>query len=512
MDDQTFRRLSLDGIRRKLEPNLQEQWESHQAQSTVADEFVQDLLAKHRDISSRFVESKRLAVAGRQHDVDPAGDLAPPNLQRSDMIRRAIFFAVAGAILGGVITAANLQGRAAQANAALDSVASGNEAVEDPPTNTVVPDNSTDAEPTNNTSPPENRPAVNEGNTSDNGNESNKEPDTQPEVMPAPPLEVDVVFVAELKSGKASYRPVGDGQEFMEMRTSGALFVGERMEVTEGSVQYTSDGLSIVGSSKLGMSIVGQSESSLSLEMFTGRAVVRSSRAVEIEIYENRLTFKNAAFVLEVNSTGSQLFLFEGFIDIRRNDNFKKVIAPRHVNVGRGLLDSAISDYDYNRYEPELLGPHKTLLKWTFEKGRGICTLGDLVDGGTRGSKKAMRSKGVASDIGTDVKGALFTSAPDAVLRFQVLTVSPRVRISARLLMTGGWRRVSLSADVPPGEGWKTITLPLTDFAFNGNRSGTGFKPYASYSRLKFTAISESGSIFNAQSMLIDNVHIYAPK
>ncbi len=512
MDDQTFRRLSLDGIRRKLEPNLQEQWEAHQAQSAVADGFVQDLLVKHRDISTRFVESKRLAVAGRQHDVDPAGDLSPTNLQRSDVIRLSIFFAVASAILAGIITAYILQGRAAQANAAGHSVVASNDSDENPSQNVVVPDNSVNSEPTNSTSPPENIPAVNESNTADNSSESNTEPETQPEVIPVPASELDAVFIACMKSGKASYRPVGDGQQFTKMRTSGALFVGERVEVTEGSVQYTSSGLSIIGSSKLGMSIVGQSESSLSLEMYTGRAVVRSSRLVEIEIYENRLTFKNAAFVLEVNSTGSQLFLFEGFIDIRRNDDFKKVTAPRYVNVGRGLSDSAISDYDYDKYEPELLGPHKTLLKWTFEKGRGICTLGDLVDGGTRGSKKAMRSKGVASDIGTDVKGALFTSAPDAVLRFQVLTASPRIRISARLLMKGGWRRVSLSADVPPGEGWKTITLPLTDFAFNGNRSGTGFQAYASYSSLKFTAISASGSIFNAQSMLLDNVHIYAPK
>ncbi|MHC4840756.1 MAG: hypothetical protein ACYTDT_07295 [Planctomycetota bacterium] len=503
MDDTTFRRLALDGMRRKLEPDVQQQWEAHRDSNADAMRFVEDLVASHREISSRFVESKRLSVQDRQRNVDPAGDLQPTKLQTSDVIRLAWLFAIVSAIISGLITLYSLMGNDGDNQTSNWYIAEDNEPSDG---------NSPDLTPANNDAPA-NEPANTDSSNTNAANEHVNQPanntNTQPDVEPEPPPAKTGVLAADLKNGKASFRAAGES-EFHILRDDTELYGGERIRVTEGSVGFRSEGLSIEGSSRLDMTVIDSSDSGLSLEMFYGRAVVNSSKIVELVLYGNRVAFKDAAFVIDVNSTGSELFLLEGFVDIRRTDDFKRVSAPRHVVVSRGLNDRVLTSAEIEALEPELLGRHRTLLFWDFEEGRGVCNLGELAKGGVHGSKYAMRSKPVAGDVGTDLSGTLFVSAPGAQLKFKILTTAPQVRISARLQLEGGWRRVSMRANVPAGEGWRTVTIPLKNLAFIGNRSGTGWQPFVTYSRLIITALSDSGSVFNAPEMLVDDVHIYA--
>ncbi|MDC1143065.1 hypothetical protein OAU50_08235 [Planctomycetota bacterium] len=499
MNDQTFRRLALEGMRRKLDTAAQQQWDAHRENNPDAANFVDDLIASHRDVSTRFVESKRLAVQTRQADVDPAGDLKPTKLKTSDVVRLAWLFAVVSATISGLITLYALMGQDGAANAANQYTATTNEPSQNTTGNGTV--DHTNSEPVNQ---PKNAPVS-------NTNEAENTPVDPLPVEPEPTPVLDGVFDVDLARGRASFRASGE-TDFTPMRDSAELFEGERVRVLEGSVRIQTESLSIRGSSKFDMTIQEATDSKLSLSTVGGRAAVRSARVVDLEVYGNRMTFKDAAFIIDVNATGSDLYLIEGFIDIRREDDFKKVNAPRHIVIGRGLTERALTSSELATLEPELLGPHRTLLNWDFENGRSVCNLGELAIGGARSSKHAMRSTVVAPDVGTDLSGALFVSAPKARLRFKVLTKASQIRISARLQMKDGWRRVSMRADVPAGSGWKVVTIPLAKFAFLGNRPGTGWQPYASYARLVFTSLSEAGSVFNAPEMLIDDVHIYTPE
>lgn len=507
MDDQQFRRLALEGIRGSLPEDMQVQWDYHRDSNLGAADFVNNLMVQHQDISTRFVESKRQAVVERQKNIDPAGDLQATNMSNRDVKRLGIVFAIVGAIIGALITAYQVSGRQSDNAGQNTPVAtrSNSDTGNNPGHGSI--NNPANAIDTNSALPSENSNSGGntESNTAENeANNSSKE-------LPIEAVEDTRVLTVRTREGKASYRPSGEF-DFLPLRESGALFEGERIKVTKSSIELESEGLWIEGSDRLDMKIVRNSESGLSMSMATGRAIIRSTRSVEIEVYGNRISFKNASFVLDIRSSGSELFLFDGFVDILREDDFKKVTGPRHVIVSRGLPDRELADREYTALEPKLLGHHRTLLKWDFERGPGVCNVGEWSKGGSRGSSYAMRSNGVAADIGTNLDSSLFTLPPDSMLRFKILTKATQVRISARLQVEDGWIRVSIRTSIPAGEGWKSIVVPLKNLAYSSNRPGTGFKPYASYARLIFTSLTDAGSVFNTPSMLIDDVHIYAPE
>lgn len=453
----TFRRLAPDAIAGRLDAESLQQWREAAATSP-----------------------ERAAFAVSVAEVELRADRPPPPPTEKRIAKPTGFalgaaFALAGLFAGAMVMSSYLK------------------STDTPPANNAAallpaPDNT----------PPEPAPQPTPDPLPEPEPEPTPEPEPEPEPDPQPEQPEPEPAPAALHMARATgdVRVRSTGRDWATLAPSTSLQTGDRVVVLSGHAEFSAPGLTVRGHGRLELEVIEGG-----LKFIEGRTVVRCTQAATFAVPRATMQTDGADFVVTPGRIGADVQLVRGRIHAAAGSSVGDFTDPGVIRLP-WLEWTALSQADLLALERELLGPHTVLLFWDCNSPASSPSVGEIRDGAAH---RARGHLGIGAEPGTQA----FAALADARLQLRVQTDYPRLHIEMRMHLDDGYRIVDMLVDLPPGEGWRTIDVPLSAMRAGRQRTEPGWHPGLTYSTLLISPIAQPGTRLE---LALDDILIYAPE
>lgn len=480
MDEQTFRRLAPDAVAGRLDATTLARWKAAAAADPERAKFVVRVVEADSKVSGQFEPVRDVTVTEPVRKVP-----------KRTVLGLAVFFAVLGAMAGGLAMNSYLQSQARAKTNTTPDVAMGNSSDRNAP----------DSRPGNKpaeTEPADNSVAANEPSKV----EPTPEPDLPPEPIPDHPPVVRTPPHSGITIATGRVRGRKAGSDWFDLTVGDSLDGIERVAVLDGRFAYSRPGLSIRGDGRFEFGW----EDSL-LRCHEGRMVVVATDT-HVAAYKTSWHATDTTFIVDARKFGGDLYLLSGGVQIAAADGAIAMQSGRHLSLETGKIRPLTAD-EARALELEMLGPHRVLLHWDMESREATPSLGELIAPGALGDGHAVRRKTGEPGIGVGSGATCFMAEEGARIRMWVKTSSARIRIEFRVDLDDGFRAVDALVDVPETDKWVLVETPLNVLGAGRFRSEVGWLPGRAYSAFLVAPAIDVDSPLIRHSLSLDDIMVY---